>query len=288
MNRLFFSIIAALLLMSCEKPLLTDTGEGTQDAEGNLTVSVFRLDQTPFSELTRSAAVDACTRLNFAVYQDGARIKQVNQMLGDANFGTATFQLAEGTYQLVAVAHSSVKNPTMTNPAKIQFTNACGYSDTFLYNSEVTVTDAGQSEPLLLSLNRIVSMCRFIMTDDYPQGVAKMRFYYTGGSGAFDASTGLGTVNSKQSVFFDVTGGLKQFDLYTFLHDTDGTLHFLVTAYDANDNILNEREFDVPMTQNRVTILTGPLFSTSGTSATGPLTIDINTTWAGETTIYFD
>ena len=38
---------------------------------------------------------------------------------------------------------------------------------------------------------------RFVLTDDIPSDVKKMQFYYTGGSGAFNALTGLGSVNSK-------------------------------------------------------------------------------------------
>jgi hypothetical protein len=40
----------------------------------------------------------------------------------------------------VVVGHSASGNPTMTNPAKIQFTNSIGYTDTFLYTEQVEVT----------------------------------------------------------------------------------------------------------------------------------------------------
>lgn len=40
-----------------------------------------------------------------------------------------------------------------------------------------------------------------IDTDEtIPSDVRKMQFYYTGGSGAFNAATGLGSVASKQTV----------------------------------------------------------------------------------------
>jgi hypothetical protein len=84
-----------------------------------------------------------------------------------------------------------------------------------------------------------------------------------------------------------VTSGQKQFDLYTFLHDTEGTIHLTVTAYDDDDNILNERNFDVPMEQNHVTWLSGDYFSGSGSSATTITGITVNTDWAGETHLNF-
>jgi hypothetical protein len=138
-----------------------------------------------------------------------------------------------------------------------------------------------------VSLDRIVALCRFVITDDFPADVTRMRFYYTGGSGAFDATTGLGCVKSKQDLKFDVTSGQKQFDLYTFLHDTEGTIHLTVTAYDEDDNIVNERVFEVPMERNHITWLSGDYFSGSGSSATTISGITVNTDWAGETHLNF-
>jgi hypothetical protein len=169
----------------------------------------------------------------------------------------------------------------MTNPHKIQFTNAQGFTDTFLYSENITIDD--QRKELYVTPKRIVSLCRFVITDDYPTDVAKMRFYYTGGSGAFDATTGLGCVNSRQSLMFDITDGRKQFDLYTFLHATEGTIHLTVTAYDAADNVLYEREFDVPMKQNRITSMTGSYFT--GSVSISSLTID--TDWDAEYRLTF-
>ncbi len=289
MKQLLSFTLLLLAAMACEKPEFSDLQEETPE-HGNLTVSIFQLEQTPFSAFTRSEVADACTRLNFAVYDlDGVRQSQVNQKLGDVNFGTASFQLAEGSYQLVAVAHSSDGNPTMTDPSKIKFTNAQGYTDTFLYSDIVTVGEEPQTLPL--SLDRIVALCRFVITDDIPQEVARIRFQYKGGSGAFDAFTGLGSVNSTQTLFFDIasSNAQQQFDLYTFLHDTEGTIHLMVTAYDKMDTPLNEREFDVPLKQNIITWVSGPLFNGGNisNSSLSTSTINIDTQWDGEEFIYF-
>jgi hypothetical protein len=115
-----------------------------------------------------------------------------------------------------------------------------------------------------------------------------MRFEYKGGSGAFDAATGLGSVNSTQKETFPVDAGDENccFDLYTFLHDTEGTIHLQATALDDNDNELREREFDVPLKQRMITKLSGPYFSgTTGSSIT--IVIGINAEWEGEQTIEF-
>ena len=273
-----------LLTASCSK---TPFENRVSNKDANLLVNVFEIEHTPFSTLiTRTQPADACTRINFAVYSmDGTRIKQVNQQLGDAGFGTASFKLSEGDYFLTVVAHSSNGNPTMTDPTCIKFTNAQGYSDTFLCSGNITIGDEPQE--MSVSLNRIVALCRFVTTDDIPADVSKLKFYYTGGSGAFDAQTGLGCINSKQTMIFDLSDGQTQFDPLTFLHDTEGTIHLTVTALDDDDNVLNERTFDVPLQQNHITWLTGAYFNGSVASSANITGININTSWAGEQHITF-
>lgn len=271
MKQILTVLVLLLAFVSCEKPITSDDSNENKgvDSNDNLVVIV------PNEGLSSS-------HLNFAVYQqDGTRVKQVNQKSDDAGFGTASFQLDKGDYFLVVVAHSSDGNPTMANPKKIQFTNTQGFTDTFLFSGNVTIGE--EREEKYVTLKRIVALCRFVFQDDYPADVAKMRFYYTGGSGTFDATTGLGCVNSRQSLTFDVSNGQKQFDLYTFLHDTEGTIHLTVTAYSANDNVLYEQEYDVSLVQNKITWLTGSFFSGAITIST----VSIQTDWGGEYRLTF-
>ena len=284
----FHALAIAITLASCEKVAIPEN-DASEELNGNLRVSVYQIEQTPFagSTCTTEAASAACTKLNFAIYdEDGSRLKQINQQSSAADFGSVAFQLDEGTYQLVVVGHSANGNPTMTDPTKIQFSNATGYTDTFLCYGEVTIGE----DPVdyEVSLDRIVALCRFVITDDIPAELKKLRFYYTGGSGAFNAVTGLGCVTSKQDVKFDVTPtGSKQFDLYTFLHDQSDNIALTVTALDANGNELYSRQFDVPMQQNNITWLSGAFFNGSGSSSTTISGVTVNTDWAGETHLTF-
>ena len=286
-KKLLVLVTTMLILSSCEKAVLPES-ESSDAQSGNLRVKVYEIEKTPFASLTRATdtraeAVSAvCTRLNFAVYDDGgSRVKQINQTSDKVGFGTCSFQLDEGNYQLVVVAHSAKGNPTMTNPSKIQFTNATGYTDTFLFRCNVTIGEDEQE--VSVSLDRIVALCRFVITDDIPAEVKKLQFYYTGGSGAFNAATGFGSVNSKQTVTYDVTPGQKQFDLYTFLHEKGDNIALKVSALDANGNTLYVHDFDVPMQQNYISWLSGACFSGSGSSSSNTFTIvKVNTDWAGE------
>lgn len=290
MRRLILPFYLILLIItSCEKPVIPGEYSTQGDLDGNLVVSVFQIEQQSFgTSLTRAAIADYCSRLSYAVYDaDGKLVKQIHQQVGDSGFGTACFKVDPGTYQVVVVGHSS-GNPTMTNSKKIKFENKDGFTDTFLHNSNVVVTDADDEEQVQAVMRRIVSLCRVVFTDAIPDGVSQMRFEYKGGSGAFDAATGLGSVNSTQKETFPVDAGDENccFDLYTFLHDTEGTIHLQATALDDNDNELREREFDVPLKQRMITKLSGPYFSgTTGSSIT--IVIGINAEWEGEQTIEF-
>lgn len=291
----YMCILCTLLLLSCEKAITDDSvvSGSVADKNANLTVTVFSIEKTPFETFTRAATPvsEACTRLNFAVYTlDGSRVKQVNQSSAEADFGKASFQLEPGTYQLVVVGHSASGNPTMTDPTKVQFTNATGYTDTYLCCANVTIGE--DKVDYKVSLDRITALCRFVLTDtEIPAEVKKMHFYYTGGSGAFDATTSLGCVNSKQDVKFDITADHKQFDLYTFPYkSTEGTLHLVVTALDASGVEITQREFDVSIEKNYITWVSGSFFGSSGSDPTGGAgitSVTVNTDWAGETHVTF-
>ena len=276
-----FTIALLAMLSSCESPDLSNVDDS--DTEANLRVSIYQMGSTPFTALTR--ATDNCTRINYAVYtEDGTRVKQNNQEITDNGFGSTAFQLEPDIYRLVVVAHSSNGNPTMTDPKKIQFTNAQGFTDTFMHTQTIEVTEEQQEIPI--TLERIVSLCRLCFTGDLPPEVATLQFQYTGGSGAFDATTGLGCVKSTQRMVFTVAPGQREFDLYTFLHSSEGILHLQATALDAGGNVLGEHTFEVPMRRNEITWLSGPFFGGNGTGGAG-VVITINTDWAGETHLSF-
>ena len=281
-----FAILAAVLLTSCEKPIIDEAVGGEPDA--NVIIRVSSLEQMPF---TRSVCGDAiatktraaqpvtalCTRLNFAIYQNGEKVKTVAQKQGDASFGSVALNLSEGTYQLVIIAHSSNGTATMTSEEKVTFPDN-RVTDTFYYYGPLTVT--AETETHDLALTRAVAMFRLVLTDDDLSDVAQMKFYYTGGSSTFSPATGYGSVNSRQTVTLDVPAtpngsdysgadGIPStatvLEVYTFPHAETGELKMTVTALAANGQTLAERTFErVPVTRNQITQYTGSFFGSGG------------------------
>ena len=274
MNRTNTWALTALIVVampaamtSCEAPYVAPTDSTEELAQHNIQINTSIYQQAPFEvAASRSAqeVSDLCSRISFAVFRDGEKVKWVNQTQTSADFGSAAFSLPEGEYELVIIAHNCDGTATISSPEKITFPNNI-VSDTFFYYGTFTVGD--EQTTLDLMLSRAVAMVRLSLTDAIPEGVRQMKFYYTGGSSTFSASAGYGCVNSKQTVKMDVkqdmVGEPSTWELYTLPHADNGELKLTISALDANGNTLYEKELDdVPITINAITTYTGTLFGT--------------------------
>lgn len=258
----------AIAFISCEKVVLPDADDNGKQHESGISISftIANIEQVSFDDgvtKTRSTAISSmCSRITFAFFQDGEKIKQVSQKSSDSGFGSLTVSLPSGNYKFVVLAHNGSDNPTVTSLEKITFGNNGKLSDTFYYYGEL---DATESKDVSLSLKRAVAMVRFITTDAVPTDVKKMKFNYTGGSSTLNAITGLGSVNSQQEETFTVEtaarSGQSEYEIYTFPHDTNGTLKLTVTALMDNDEEYKKEIFEeVPVTRNQITKYTGKFF----------------------------
>ena len=111
---------------------------------------------------------------------------------------------------------------------------------------------------------RVVHSWQFVFKK-MPSNVAKLKFYYLGGSSTFSPKDGCGCVNSKQTEIRPVSDdGI--YEIFTLPHTEDDVLTKLtVTALDQNDNIVKEKVFEnVPVTRNQVTRYTGSFFGSGG------------------------
>lgn len=280
------SILTAAFLLTgltaCEKAIMEEEEvienskqqvSNNKTAKGNQTIHVSDFHFVPYTQQLSAentgatrAVIDLttyCTRLNYVVYKDGKKVDSRSQLKEDGGFGEVTMTLSPGTYKLLVLAHSSRGgNPTLSDPEHIQFTNALGYSDTFSYYDNIEVTSESKTHEVILTRNS--SLLNFIVEDEIPENVAKIHFFYTGGSGVLNAITGYGAnVNSKQERLYNITGLTAPLSLpiYTFLQEDEGKLEVMVTAQDANGNTVKTRKFsDIPMKRNSITEYKGTFF----------------------------
>ena len=277
-------LVSSIALTSCEKAILdednTETQTTAQEANANVVIRISNVKQVGYNQQTR-ALVDITgysSRLNFVLYKDGEKVKSLSQMQGDEGYGQVAFSLMPGTYKVLVLAHSSKGNPTLSDPEAIKFDNSISYSDTFYYYGDINVGNQATTHDL--TLTRATSLLRFIIDDDIPASVAKIHFYYTGGSGVLDALTGYGAnVDSRQQKLYNITGlsAPLTLPLYTFLQADEGQLDLKVVAQDKDGNPVLEREFtDIPMKRNMITEYRGAFFEHDNA-----FTLTAETDWGG-------
>jgi hypothetical protein len=265
-----------LLTASCEKMNLSGRSNNADEGEANVVVRITSFEQVPFSASTRAAVGDVCNHLNFVVFdENGERVDQKNQELGDEGFGEGRFTLPLGNYLLAIVAHSSDGNPsvnkrTASKNESISFTNAKGYTDTFFASKGLTVGDSAIN--LDMNLRRVVAKVRFVNEDAIPEKADSIRIYYEGGSGSIDAQSGYGNVKSKQTTWFDKRE--TPFEIYTIPWEDNAYLEATIGAFQAGDLLTSTVIDSIPIRRNCITTCRGALFDGKVTKVSFTITVD--------------
>lgn len=129
--------------------------------------------------------------------------------------------LTKGKYAVLVVAHNGDGNASLSNPEKVTFKDN-KITDTFYYYKVIDVEEDSNFD---MTMKRVVAKFRLVVKDPTPEDVKTMKFYYTGGSSTFNALTGYGCVNSKQTELRSVKESAyteeSYYDIYTFPHDPE-------------------------------------------------------------------
>lgn len=287
MRRWIFSIIALVGLTGCEKQILPDGESSGTTADGKV-VFIF---QTESGDVVTRAASDIAghaSKLNVQLFdEDGQKVFPTvrTQTKDDDDFGTMEVELADGTYTVVAVAHSSARSATIKSPEVVQFTAQDGekLTDTFCHVSTVEVS--GDSHSFTLPMYRAVAMVQLHLTDEtLPSDVWYIKADYSGGSANVNPTTLEGITKSKQSerrIKNDLR--LHQFFTFPYMSET-GTLKMTISATTSDGTVLRQRTFDaVPVKRNRITTYEGKLFEDGEWTATmTDFSFVVNADWEGE------
>lgn len=283
MKKILIPLLAAALLASCQQAVF-DTDDDTRQ-RGNLTLYF-----NTAGAATRATATDAFTKLNVMLFnEDGTKYfdKVRTQYSTDEDFCQMSLTLPAGEYTVVAVGHSSAKSATIKSPEQVQFTASDGQklTDTFSTCGTVSVGDTAQSHSLTMS--RMAAMVRFCFTDEeIPAQMASVKFDYSGGSANFNPTTCQGITKSKQTETRTVSAN-DEYRIYTFPYQSStGTLSVTISALASDGTVIKRKTLDnVPVTRNRITTYTGPLFGEGeGTVSQSGFTFTVNGEWDGEDT----
>ena len=303
MRKKTYHLLASLLLMliaslsSCEKFTFDDSNAQPLNADGNVTIHIDQVQNTKIRSTSRAGSEkdlkEICSRISFAVFDVEEKLQTINQTQDTQGFGTAHFNLDEGEYRLVIIAHNGAGNCTISSPEKIKFASN-KLTDTFYYYGRLSVTEEGAKADI--HLTRPVGAFKLHITDEVlPEDAKSIKFYYIGGSSTLDATTGYGCVNSRQTESFSLSPDMRDFTVYTFPHDPAERKAIKMTISLLNTDAKATKEFelaDVKIKRNTITkanlnIKDGTIKDDGEEEDEGDIGFVVDDEWETDTIVYF-
>jgi len=302
-------LLLALVLTSCEKFSLDESGGKSHDANTNVIihVSANKKSTNKNSPKTKTQSrtqaeeeeenkplEDYCCRLSIAIFDGAEKVKTLNLTAEKDGYEDIELYLDKGEYRMVAIGHNGSGNCTISSPEKVKFYKN-KMTDTFFYYGRLSVKEGEDTEEEI-TLNRAVAQFKVHITDaTIPAEAHSIKFYYTGGSSTLDATTGYGCVNSRQTETFKLDEGIRDYSVYTFPHEENNGLSMSISILDAEAKSIKEyTKNNIPVERNYITksdisiknnTISDPDKDENNDNGLG---FTINPDWAGEIDVSFD
>lgn len=183
-------------------------------------------------------------------------------------FGNFSCSLPMGSYTMVVVAcHISESSPfELTSLTSASYIGEHAF-ETFLAKETVNINSTSAVD-ISTTLQRIVSKLQIVSTDGKASDVTNIRMIFSGGSKSFNPTTGLATSNTgfTNTVGSSVAIGSTTSSIgYLYLATDEQTMDVTIQTLDQTENVLFSKTVtNVPFKRNRVTILTGAMYTNSG------------------------
>lgn len=216
---------------------------------------------------------------------------EFTQLRADAStyttFGSFSLALPMGSYTMVVLGYGLNEcEPaiTLTSPTTATFGDYPA-RETFAATQAVSIASTTSVE-ISATLSRIVSKLKVHSSDGCTANAVNVRTTFSAGGKAFNPTTGLATSNTGfgnvlpiQSSLGNSTNSIS----YLFLDTDEQTMTVTIDVLDGDGESISHKEVNnVPLQRNRLTTLTGSLYSAgAGTDFT------INTSWLPETEVPF-
>jgi len=269
-------LLASLMLLACSSHDDEFVNENESKDVAFILRGDFSFDITPF---TRSLEADgyAMTDVWVLDYVDGELKQQVHQTSSDANFGSPSISLGYGLHHLYFVTSRGTSPVLDTDASTLSFSRV---SDTFWKDYELTVTSSTFST-ISVELDRIVTKLRITITDAVPDDAATFNitphtwyygFNYKTGAPIAATTDATSTINIPSSSL-----GQQNVVMSMFSFSPASDWHTNVTLdskTSASVVIGNASVANVPFARNRITNVTGDLYSRVSTTG-----MTLNTDW---------
>ena len=278
---------------SCSSDESVNNLESADDfAPVTVRVDGFSVEQSDIP-LTRATALSTYNSVKFvtlAFYKsEGSEAYKHTQVRDNTDtyttFGEFSCNLPIGSYTMVVLCNDGNNEITLSSPTSATYGSNI-VMDTFVDTQEVNIAN-NNAVSLNVILDRIVSAVAVRSTDNRPNDVKKMRITYSGGDRSFDPSTGLAATNNGFNCVlnFNGSGGTTtNLGGSLFLATDEQNIDILVEMLNENNEVLYSRSAqNVPLKRNRVTSLTGTLFSNTGVSSS----FQVNAEWISGISVNF-
>ena len=269
MKKMLYLMAAVLLVAGCRKQ------EGTSRVRVNVNDFTITEGMFPTRGEEPVADYDGIKAIDLAFYEGTTEVYKHTQMRDDGStyttFGSFECDLPIGNYTMVVIGRGYTDGDVfvLTSPTSAGYTSERA-RETFCATQSVTITSTTPLD-LTVTMSRIIAKLHIVFTDERTASVTKIRTTYGAGGKSFNPTTGLATVNSGFAVTNTPSSAVTTLDVgnYAFLATDEQTMDITIEALDAGENVLFTKVVsNVPLRRNRVTTLTGQVFTAGTSSAT--------------------
>ena len=263
MKKLLYFALASMMLMGCSEAEQTEQS----DELTKVSLSFSPYEQSAMARTTRAASSIAGIVTHLDVWiTDGTTTQDIHQTSSDTDFGSLSVTLNKTkTYTIYAIGHKA--DGATLSDGIISFTN-----DKVTHSMFYTTTfTPSETTSLSCLMQRIVSQFSFSTTDQVPDNVTKMTLTVNDVFDRWNVSTGATHSLNRTSTFENFSkkaDGTVTFNIFSIVTDAQTTHDITVTAYDAQDNIVQQRTFTaVPLRNGYKTSYRGIYFTDTPTTA---------------------
>lgn len=254
---LIVSIGISTFFLSCSEGQ-EDVGMSSGMVSLSFTASPF--EQYSFTGTRSSEISDVCGKLLLAVYREGKLDTIVSQDSTDKDFGLLSVRLTPGVYSAMILAHSSAKDPDVSNPVAVNFRQD-NLSDVLYWYGDISLHRDSTVEA---GLHRAVAKVRITSQDSLRNDVSRVRLWYSGGSFIFNALEGTAARPTDDATNIEMSehekGKPLDVSCFTFPTDSGKLSKLRITiSYEKGGDADFITVSDVPVKANTITHLQGRL-----------------------------
>lgn len=235
-------------------------------------VSGFSVSQEDFPT-TRTAQnladYTGVKAVTLAFYNGSTEVLKHEQVRGaleeGETFGEFECSLPMGSYTLVVIARGQGEGDvfTLTSPTEAAYTSDHS-RETFAYTQVVDINSTSAVD-ISATLNRVIAKLQVFSTDNKTSNANSVRMTFAAGGKAFNPTSGLATANTgfvNTVPISAAVGSTSNSVSYLFLATDEQDIDVTIETLDGEGNTLFSKTVqNVPFKRNRVTKLTGAMYT---------------------------